>query len=92
MKQCKSNPWDDFALNHKKGDKVKGAIKSITDFGVFIGTGRRHRRSGAPVRPVWSIPGEEAVRNYKKGDELEALVLAIDVERERISGREATGR
>ncbi|MBU1425824.1 MAG: 30S ribosomal protein S1 [Gammaproteobacteria bacterium] len=85
MKQCKSNPWDDFALNHKKGDKVKGAIKSITDFGVFIGLdggidGLVHLSDLS-----WSIPGEEAVRNYKKGDELEALVLAIDVERERIS-------
>ena len=85
MKQCKSNPWDDFALNHKKGDKVKGAIKSITDFGVFIGLdggidGLVHLSDLS-----WSIPGEEAVRNYKKGDELEAVVLAIDVERERIS-------
>jgi small subunit ribosomal protein S1 len=85
MKQCKSNPWDDFALNHKKGDKVKGAIKSITDFGVFIGLeggidGLVHLSDLS-----WSVAGEEAVRNYKKGDELEALVLAIDVERERIS-------
>ncbi len=85
MKQCKSNPWDDFALNHKKGDKVKGAIKSITDFGVFIGLdggidGLVHLSDLS-----WNIPGEEAVRNYKKGDELEAVVLAIDVERERIS-------
>jgi len=85
MKQCKSNPWDDFALNHKKGDKVKGAIKSITDFGVFIGLdggidGLVHLSDLS-----WSVAGEEAVRNYKKGDELEAVVLAIDVERERIS-------
>ncbi|MEQ1836386.1 MAG: 30S ribosomal protein S1 [Candidatus Nitrotoga sp.] len=85
MKQCKSNPWDDFALNHKKGDKVKGQIKSITDFGIFIGLeggidGLVHLSDLS-----WSIPGEEAVRNYKKGDELEAVVLAIDVERERIS-------
>ena len=85
MKQCKSNPWDDFALNHKKGDKVKGQIKSITDFGVFIGLdggidGLVHLSDLS-----WSLPGEEAVRNYKKGDELEAVVLAIDVERERIS-------
>jgi small subunit ribosomal protein S1 len=85
MKQCKSNPWDDFALNHKKGDKVKGAIKSITDFGVFIGLdggidGLVHLSDLS-----WNIAGEEAVRNYKKGDELEATVLAIDVERERIS-------
>ncbi len=85
MKQCKSNPWDDFALNHKKGDKVKGQIKSITDFGVFIGLdggidGLVHLSDLS-----WTVPGEEAVRNYKKGDELEAVVLAIDVERERIS-------
>jgi small subunit ribosomal protein S1 len=79
MKQCKSNPWDDFAFNHKKGDKVKGQIKSITDFGIFIGLeggidGLVHLSDLS-----WSIPGEEAVRNYKKGDELEAVVLAIDV-------------
>ena len=85
MKQCKSNPWDDFALNHKKGDKVRGQIKSITDFGVFIGLdggidGLVHLSDLS-----WSQPGEEAVRNYKKGDEVEAVVLAIDVERERIS-------
>lgn len=85
MKQCKANPWDDFAINHKKGDKVRGAIKSITDFGVFIGLdggidGLVHLSDLS-----WSQPGEEAVRNYKKGDEVEAVVLAIDVERERIS-------
>ncbi|MDX8400593.1 MAG: 30S ribosomal protein S1 [Gallionellaceae bacterium] len=85
MKQCKSNPWDDFAINHKKGDKVQGQIKSITDFGVFIGLdggidGLVHLSDLS-----WSVAGEEAVRNYKKGDELEAIVLAIDVERERIS-------
>ncbi|GAB4117595.1 MAG: 30S ribosomal protein S1 [Sideroxydans sp.] len=85
MKQCKPNPWDDFAANHQKGDKVKGAIKSITDFGVFIGLdggidGLVHLSDLS-----WSVAGEEAVRNYKKGDELEAVVLAIDVERERIS-------
>ena len=85
MKQCQSNPWDDFAINHKKGDKVKGQIKSITDFGVFIGLdggidGLVHLSDLS-----WSQPGEEAVRSYKKGDEVEAVVLAIDVERERIS-------
>ncbi|MCR4298684.1 MAG: 30S ribosomal protein S1 [Gallionella sp.] len=85
MKQCKANPWDDFAINHKKGDKVKGQIKSITDFGVFIGLdggidGLVHLSDLS-----WSQPGEEAVRSYKKGDEVEAVVLAIDVERERIS-------
>ena len=85
MKQCKTNPWEDFELNHKKGDKVKGQIKSITDFGVFIGLdggidGLVHLSDLS-----WSAPGEEAVRNFKKGDDLEAVVLAIDVERERIS-------
>ncbi|HEU0283331.1 MAG TPA: 30S ribosomal protein S1 [Gallionella sp.] len=85
MKQCQSNPWDDFELNHKKGDKVKGQIKSITDFGVFIGLdggidGLVHLSDLS-----WSQPGEEVVRNFKKGDEVEAVVLAIDVERERIS-------
>ena len=85
MKQCQSNPWDDFALNHQKGDKVKGQIKSITDFGIFIGLdggidGLVHLSDLS-----WAVPGEEAVRNYKKGDEIEAVVLAIDVERERIS-------
>ncbi|HAN56969.1 MAG TPA: 30S ribosomal protein S1 [Betaproteobacteria bacterium] len=85
MKQCKSNPWDDFEINHKKGDKVRGQIKSITDFGVFIGLpggidGLVHLSDLS-----WSQAGEEAVHNFKKGDEVEALVLAIDVERERIS-------
>ena len=85
MKQCMSNPWDDFAINHKKGDKVRGQIKSITDFGVFIGLeggidGLVHLSDLS-----WSESGEEAVRKFKKGDEVEAVVLAIDVERERIS-------
>jgi small subunit ribosomal protein S1 len=85
MKQCRPNPWEDFSLSHKKGDKVKGAIKSITDFGVFIGLpggidGLVHLSDLS-----WSEAGEEAVRRYKKGEELEAVVLAIDVERERIS-------
>ena len=85
MKQCKPNPWDDFAMNHKKGDKVKGAIKSITDFGIFIGLpggidGLVHLSDLS-----WSLTGEEAVRQYKKGDEVEAVVLNIDVEKERIS-------
>ena len=85
MKQCKPNPWEDFAMNHKKGDKVQGQIKSITDFGVFIGLqggidGLVHLSDLS-----WNQPGEEAVRNYKKGDEMEAMVLSIDVERERIS-------
>ena len=85
MKQCMPNPWDEFAMNYKKGDKVKGAIKSITDFGVFIGLpggidGLVHLSDLS-----WSTPGEEAIRNFKKGDEVEAVVLAIDTEKERIS-------
>ena len=85
MKQCRSNPWDDFAMNHKKGDKVRGLIKSITDFGVFIGLdggidGLVHLSDLS-----WNEPGEEAVRKFKKGEEVEAVVLGIDVERERIS-------
>ena len=85
MKQCKSNPWEDFSMNHKKGDKVSGAIKSITDFGVFIGLpggidGLVHLSDLS-----WNVPGEEAVRNFRKGQEVEAVVLGIDLERERIS-------
>ncbi len=85
MKQCKANPWDDFARNHKKGDKLAGQIKSITDFGVFIGLpggidGLVHLSDLS-----WQESGEEAVRKYKKGDEVEAVVLAIDVDKERIS-------
>ena len=85
MKQCQPNPWGEFAINFKKGDRVKGQIKSITDFGVFIGLpggidGLVHLSDLS-----WSTTGEEAVRNYKKGDEVEAVVLAIDTERERIS-------
>jgi len=85
MKQCLPNPWDDFAMNHKKGDKVRGAIKSITDFGIFIGLpggidGLVHLSDLS-----WSATGEEAIRNFKKGDEVEAVVLGIDVEKERIS-------
>ncbi len=85
MKQCMPNPWEEFAQNHRKGEKVRGQIKSITDFGIFIGLpggidGLVHLSDLS-----WSQPGEEAVRNYKKGDEVEAVVLSIDVERERIS-------
>jgi small subunit ribosomal protein S1 len=85
MKQCMPNPWEDFAREYKKGDRVKGTIKSITDFGVFVGLlggidGLVHLSDLS-----WSEPGEEAVRKFKKGDELEAVVLSIDVERERIS-------
>ena len=85
MKQCKPNPWEEFAATHQKGDTVKGQIKSITDFGIFIGLeggidGLVHLSDLS-----WTEPGEEAVRKYKKGEELEAVVLSIDVERERIS-------
>ncbi len=85
MKQCRPNPWEEFADNHRKGDKVRGTIKSITDFGVFIGLpggidGLVHLSDLS-----WHSPGEEAVRNFRKGDEVEAMVLAIDTERERIS-------
>ncbi|MHB8353341.1 MAG: 30S ribosomal protein S1 [Burkholderiales bacterium] len=85
MKQCRANPWEEFAMIHNKNDHVRGQIKSITDFGVFIGLpggidGLVHLSDLS-----WNQPGEEAVHNYKKGDEVEALVLSIDVERERIS-------
>jgi len=85
LKQCKSNPWAEFAATYKKGDKVSGQIKSITDFGVFIGLpggidGLVHLSDLS-----WELTGEEAVRNYQKGEELETIVLAIDPERERIS-------
>jgi small subunit ribosomal protein S1 len=85
MKQCRPNPWQEFADNHRKGDKVQGSIKSITDFGVFIGLpggidGLVHLSDLS-----WNKTGEEAVREFKKGDEVGAVVLAIDVERERIS-------
>ncbi|MEE4173034.1 MAG: 30S ribosomal protein S1 [Xanthomonadales bacterium] len=85
MKQCSSNPWDAFAATHNKGDRVTGAIKSITDFGIFIGLdggidGLVHLSDIS-----WLTPGEEAVRNFTKGEEIEAVVLAVDPERERIS-------
>jgi small subunit ribosomal protein S1 len=85
MKQCKANPWDEFSQNTKKGDKVSGQIKSITDFGIFIGLAGGIDGLVHMSDLSWSIPGEEAVRKYKKGDEVEAMVLSIDVERERIS-------
>ncbi|AFZ83729.1 small subunit ribosomal protein S1 [Candidatus Kinetoplastibacterium blastocrithidii TCC012E] len=85
MKQCRPNPWEEFAVNFKKGDKVKGAIKSITDFGVFVGLpggidGLVHLSDLS-----WTDNGEESVRNLKKGDEIEAVVLGIDTAKERIS-------
>jgi small subunit ribosomal protein S1 len=85
IKQCKANPWEEFSRAQQKGDKLTGSIKSITDFGVFIGLpggidGLVHLSDIS-----WNEPGEEAVKKYKKGDEVEATVLAIDVEKERIS-------
>ena len=85
LKQCKPNPWLQFAESHNKGDKVSGKIKSITDFGIFIGLeggidGLVHLSDIS-----WNVPGEEAVKAYKKGDDIEAVVLQVDAERERIS-------
>ncbi len=85
IKQCKSNPWAEFAATFNRNDKVSGQIKSITDFGIFIGLdggidGLVHLSDIS-----WEVPGEEAVRNYQKGQEIDAAVLAIDAERERIS-------
>jgi len=85
MKQCQSNPWETFAATHNKGDRVTGVIKSITDFGIFIGLdggidGLVHLSDIS-----WLTPGEESVRNFSKGEEVEAVVLAVDPERERIS-------
>ncbi|MBA3731224.1 MAG: 30S ribosomal protein S1 [Gammaproteobacteria bacterium] len=85
MKQCLPNPWDDFAALHNKGDKVSGVIKSITDFGIFVGLdggidGLVHLSDIS-----WNVPGEEAVRNYRKGEEVDAVLLSVDSSRERIS-------
>jgi len=85
MKQCTANPWDEFSATRNKGDKVSGKIKSITDFGIFVGLdggidGLVHLSDIS-----WDSTGEDVVHNYKKGDELEAVVLSIDPERERIS-------
>lgn len=85
MKQCKPNPWDDFAATHAKGDNVTGQIKSITDFGVFIGLPGNIDGLVHLSDLSWTQNGEEAIRSFKKGDELQAVILAIDVEKERIS-------
>src|SRR3989441_1435838 len=85
MKQCMPNPWEDFAREYKKGDKVKGQIKSITDFGVFVGLAGGIDGLVHLSDLSWSAAGEEAVKNFKKGEELEAVGLSIDDERERIS-------
>src|SRR3546814_12572751 len=85
MKQCPANPWEEFSINFKRGDKVRGAIKSITDFGVFVGLpggidGLVHLSDLS-----WTESGEEAVRNFKKGDDIDAVVLGLDTDKERIS-------
>lgn len=85
MKQCRANPWDEFAGGHNKGDKISGTIKSITDFGVFIGLDGNIDGLVHLSDISWNMPGEEAIRNFKKGDEVETVILAIDPERERIS-------
>jgi small subunit ribosomal protein S1 len=85
MKQCKANPWQEFAQNTKRGDRVKGPIKSITDFGVFVGLAAGIDGLVHLSDLSWNETGEAAVREFKKGQEVEALVLAVDVDRERIS-------
>ncbi|HXR91994.1 MAG TPA: 30S ribosomal protein S1 [Steroidobacteraceae bacterium] len=85
LKQCKANPWKEFAENYNRGDKVSGQIKSITDFGIFIGLPGNIDGLVHLSDISWDQPGEEAVRNYQKGQQLEAMVLSIDPERERIS-------
>jgi small subunit ribosomal protein S1 len=85
LKQCNANPWKEFAENFNRGDKVAGQIKSITDFGIFIGLAGNIDGLVHLSDISWDMPGEEAVRNYAKGNQLEAMVLSIDPERERIS-------
>ena len=85
MKQCQANPWEEFAATHNKGEKVVGNIKSITDFGIFVGLdggidGLIHLSDIS-----WNVAGEDALRNFKKGEDVEAVVLSVDPERERIS-------
>jgi small subunit ribosomal protein S1 len=85
IKQCQQNPWDAFASQYAKGDKISGSIKSITDFGIFIGLEGNIDGLVHLSDISWNEAGEEAVRNYKKGDEIETVILSIDPERERIS-------
>ncbi len=85
LKQCKPNPWKEFSENYNRGDRVSGLIKSITDFGIFIGLAGGIDGLVHLSDISWDAPGEEAVRNYAKGANLEAMVLSIDPERERIS-------
>ncbi|BCG64161.1 MAG: small subunit ribosomal protein S1 [Methyloprofundus sp.] len=85
MKQCRTNPWDEFAATHNKGDKISGKIKSITDFGIFIGLDGNIDGLVHMSDISWSDAQEESIRNYQKGDEVETVILAVDAERERIS-------
>jgi len=85
MKQCQQNPWDAFAASHQKGEKIIGKIKSITDFGVFVGLDGNIDGLVHLSDLSWDLPGEEAVKQFNKGDEVEAVVVSIDVERERIA-------
>ncbi len=85
IKQCKGNPWEDFSALHAKGDRIKGYIKSITDFGIFIGLEGEIDGLVHLSDISWNEPGEQAVRRFTKGDEIETVILAIDPERERIS-------
>jgi small subunit ribosomal protein S1 len=85
LKQCKANPWEEFSSTHDKGQKVSGKIKSITDFGIFIGLDGNIDGLVHLSDISWDVEGEKAVQEYKKGDEIEAVVLQVDPERERIS-------
>jgi small subunit ribosomal protein S1 len=85
LKQCVNNPWAAFAAIHNKGDRVTGKIKSITDFGIFVGLDGNIDGLVHMSDISWDVPGEESIRNYKKGQEIETVVLLVDAERERIS-------
>jgi len=85
MKQCRTNPWDEFAATHNKGDKISGKIKSITDFGIFIGLDGNIDGLVHMSDISWSDTPEDSIRDYQKGDEVETVILAVDAERERIS-------
>jgi small subunit ribosomal protein S1 len=85
IKQCRANPWDEFGINHAKSDRITGTIKSITDFGIFIGLEGNIDGLVHLSDISWNEPGETAVRRYSKGEEIETLILSVDSERERIS-------
>ena len=85
IKQCQGNPWEAFDALHEKGDHIKGYIKSITDFGIFIGLDGNIDGLVHLSDISWNEPGEQAVRRFTKGDEIETIILSIDAERERIS-------